>query len=132
MYVLVFFFIKAARPLISLEIQSYDLNLQSTKQLDYWEKQKKTFRILIHDDTQHKNQITEIYSRLLCSHKSCTYLYLGVSMVWVGSYCFIIFFWPDLIKFGSKNINAYPIRSGHGSIRPDLYKIIKYLLNIFI
>jgi hypothetical protein len=33
---------------------------------------------------------------------------------------------------GSKNLNSYPTRSGHGSTWPDPYKIIKYVLIIFI
>jgi hypothetical protein len=37
----------------------------------------------------------------------------------------------DPITFESKNLDPYPTRLGYGSSRPDPYKIIKYLLNIF-
>jgi hypothetical protein len=58
---------------------------------------------------------------------------LEVSMSRIGSYYFIIFlarFEPDPIKFKSKIFDPYPFRRVTG--RPDPYKIIKYLLIIFI
>jgi hypothetical protein len=54
-----------------------------------------------------------------------------LSRVGSGSSGVILFFMiqtePDLIIFGSKNVNAYPIRLGYGSTLPDPRKIIKYL-----
>jgi hypothetical protein len=47
----------------------------------------------------------------------------------VRSYYFILFL-PDPIKFESKNFDLYPTR--RVTDRPDLCKIIKYLLIIFI
>jgi hypothetical protein len=66
----------------------------------------------------------------------CVSAQLGVSMGRVGSGYIILLFSlvrleSDSFKFGFKNLDTYSTRPGHESTRPDMCKIIKYLLIIF-
>jgi hypothetical protein len=53
--------------------------------------------------------------------------------VWFGlGHIIFLLFLSDSIKYGSKNLNLYLIRSDHSSTPPDPGKINKYLLKFLI